>query len=833
MPYWITQTLAGTPAFLWVYVGIGVPWALVLLPRSDWHRRVEVAALAFAVGPGLLTMWMLLLGTLGDLQNAALLRFDLTAIGLAVVTIMGGLLAWRKARRTVSTNPSRSPAVPLMGYEKLLIGLVVAALVVRWIVIAYWPFTAYDSLWVYGFEARLYFLRGMIPHTIGYYPQFVPLQYLFAQLAVGGIDDHAARAGIIFLHIGSILAAYVLGSRLFNRRVGLLLAAAWALYPHTGEWSRAGDLEIPLAFLFTLASAYFLTAWMGGENRRRYAALAGLVFGIGMWTKPTMGAFVWGAALLAVIALVQAVRKAAANQSGHRRRILWENLRDRVEVGVITGLASIPIGGVWYIRNVLYGHAPIDFPPSYWLELALRSGGEFGWLLAALVVLLLFLLIGQRKRPNLLFCLLGAGLIAAGVVPSIVEPRRMDLQEWLLLGSGVVLLGVTLWCYVRAVVSVEGWTIIGRVGAGLALALPYFITWFYSYSYHYRLSFAIVPLLILPTAVILSYWLRAEDGKRMRPLVQGFLSVVLIAAAYPGIISAIYDMNGGWDYLWTDKYPTDDARYRSGNAALMNVVDGFNVWKQEHPGETLIAAAPGIDRLPFFFPGDDIRVNNPPTQLAQVEDIDYFVWGAPETIGTYQGIHASNNQVIGALGRIDLGRRAWGMDDGIFRYDVYELNAALRFAPKPPNQPAADDVVFGGFARYLGADFGGLDLWPGRPLYITLYWQVLEHTDADYSIYIHLRDAEGNLIANWDAPVALTSTGYYSTQFWEPGEIIQDQRILRLPDGFTQIGEGYQFWIGLYQPPDARVPMTINGEPANDGYRIRDDIGLLAEAPSS
>ena len=39
---------------------------------------------------------------------------------------------------------------------------------------------------------------------------------------------------------------------------------------------------------------------------------------------------------------------------------------------------------------------------------------------------------------------------------------------------------------------------ISRFGWMYLLALPYFITWFYSYSYHYRLSFAIVPLMLMP-----------------------------------------------------------------------------------------------------------------------------------------------------------------------------------------------------------------------------------------------------------------------------------------------------------------------------------------------
>ena len=107
------------------------------------------------------------------------------------------------------------------------------------------------------------------------------------------------------------------------------------------------------------------------------------------------------------------------------------------------------------------------------------------------------------------------------------------------------------------------------------------------------------------------------------------------------MISAINDPNEGGDYLWSNEYPDDTARYRSGNAALMNVVDGLQVWVDQHPGEKLTVAAPGVDRLPFFFPLEDIRIDPAPTNLDQLEDADYFVYGKPEGIGSYEGDSAA------------------------------------------------------------------------------------------------------------------------------------------------------------------------------------------------
>src|SRR5664279_1637948 len=289
MPYWISDSLAGIPAYLWIYVGLGGLCSLAILPRADWRHRVEVIAVAFALGPALLTAWMFVLGTLGASGKTHTLTEANVLIGTVVLAGIALFLVVRKMRSSLANNAryerTKIHEVPEQNYDKsLIIGLVLAALVVRWVVIAYWPFTAYDTLWVYDYEARLYALLGYIPQTIGYYPQFLSLQYAFAQL--GGINDHVARAVLIFLHVASILAAYVLGTRLINRRTGLIAAAIWALYPSVGEWSRMGDLEIPLAFLFTLAAAFFLLAWLGRDAdrrwRSRYALIAGLLLGIGM-----------------------------------------------------------------------------------------------------------------------------------------------------------------------------------------------------------------------------------------------------------------------------------------------------------------------------------------------------------------------------------------------------------------------------------------------------------------------------------------------------------------------------------------------------------------------
>lgn len=857
LPDWMLSTLAALPALLLVIIGVGLPWALVALPRRDWADRVLVAVLALAFGPMLLTAWMFVLGIVSaNVDGPPLLRLDLTLAGTLVLAVIGAALAWRKGKTPHPLTPSPyngegeqpngSPFQRLGFDEKLLIGLIAAALALRFLSIAFWPFMAYDALWVFGYEGRLYTLLSEIPNHIDYYPQFMPLQYTFAQLAVGGVNDHAARAVLLFTHIGSILAAYVLGARLFTRRVGIIAAALWALYPHVGEWARFGDLEVPVTFLFTASAAFFLMAWTQTAYRRRYALIAGVLFGAAMWTKPTAGAFIWGVLLLLAAELI-------------RVRLDWHKWRPRFEVAVMTGLACIPLGAVWYLRNLLLGHNPIDFPTGFWLTQAARSGREFGWPLLGLITLMAFAYARPAdQRPSVRGGLTGLGLVLAGLLPSIIDPHRMGIIEWALLAAGLVVLWRTLWPKLagesRADSTEHGAReglrpsptdirfISGKLGWALLLALPYFVTWFYSYSYHYRLSFTIVPLLLLPAAVFLNQWLTPERIRQWAQPARWVYGIALIAIALPGMVSTLYDSSAGWNWLWNGELTDDFSKYSSGNEALMWVVDGLQKYVDEHPGETLVVSAPGIERLPFFFPLHDIRVDDAPTHWSELEGVTYFIDSHPEGTGAYADL--PENQVVRGLAlatedpeEIEEGqailRRAWWKDDGFFSYTVYELHVDRRLQMPSVGAPAEADVQFGDFARYLGFSIGGDVFWPGRRIIMRLYWEVTAPTDRDYTLYIHLRDRNGDPLATWDGPVTRTKDGnYYSTTVWEPGEYIIDQRALVLEDD-VQLppGDNYSLVIGFYdRETGERVPLTIDGHLQEDGYTLR-PMRVVAEQP--
>jgi hypothetical protein len=854
LPYWFVDTLRALPAAMWMFVGLGLPYALATLPRREWRSRPLVAMIALALGPALMTAWLFVLGTIGGAGGEALLTPAPILIGSAVLCVVGVLLVLWKRRRPMPMLMTTHK--PLAFDERFIIGMIIAAVIIRWLTTAYWNFTEYDPLWVYGYEGRLYTLKGFIPPSIGYYPQFVPLQYAYSQiLAVpltnGLINDHVARVVVPFWHLGSILAAYILGQRLFNRRVGIFAAGLWALYHHVGMWSHAGDLEIPLTFAFTGAAAFFLSAWIGTpytdlRYRLHTAAIGGLFLGIALWTKPTAGAFILGVLLL--VAFEAARLSIITPHDGGKVRVwlrgIWKALAPRFWVAFVTGLACMPLGGLWYIRNLVYGHEPITLPNSFWVTQALQSGAEFGWLLLAGALVIGFVSLASFRdrpnveRPNRWRLVVAMLLIAGGILPTLISPynefnlpQRMGWIEWLLVLAGTVLAGMELSPWGSRYLAPSARWDLNKVAWTLLLALPYFITWFISYSYHYRLSFAIVPLLILPSAVLLAHWTQRIMRWSPNPRKLAY-QLVLIALLVPGVFSSLHQYRGGWDWLWSNEFPDDFSKLLVTNEALAWTV---RVLQDDITAQNLVdpvIVAPGLQRLPFFFPLAEVRNETAPTTLAEVADADYYLytqeaaWFYPENGLPIQ------NQITGSFNRGSVMTPIYGVADSSFFSRIFRLREPDRRFQRPRNlvEPE-DEIVIGDFASYTGSrlpEIEGLEVplsVNSAPL-MQLVWRGIEPAVLDYNIYVHLIDEDGTLYAAWDAPPLPNEFTYYSTRLWEPDEYIITEHSLPLtPDTMVvdDIPPGeYQLRIGLYDffaEDRPRLPI-MNGEVMSDGYTL-------------
>ena len=130
------------------------------------------------------------------------------------------------------------------------------------------------------------------------------------------------------------------------------------------------------------------------------------------------------------------------------------------------------------------------------------------------------------------------------------------------------------------------------------------------------------------------------------------------------------------------------------------------------------------------------------------------------------------------------------------------------FMPQYPMEANLDDKV-----TLLGYDIILRRTSPGDSIHLTLYWQAQRRMEKDYTVFVHLIDEEGQI---WGQKDNQPEGGFYSTSFWDPGEVIKDEYQFQVrPE--TAVGE-YQIEVGMYLlDTNERLPLRDgSGEVIDD-----------------
>lgn len=140
--------------------------------------------------------------------------------------------------------------------------------------------------------------------------------------------------------------------------------------------------------------------------------------------------------------------------------------------------------------------------------------------------------------------------------------------------------------------------------------------------------------------------------------------------------------------------------------------------------------------------------------------------------------------------------------------EVRPVVGQIKIVPKEwpryqPDHPV--NVNFAESIKLIGYDFKSQNSKPGtqnsKLKTITFYWQSQAPVNEDYNLFIHLLDAEGNIIAQADAP---PTGNAYPTGWWSPGETIADTHILPNEPEATHIRLGiYSLASGRRLPVNA------------------------------
>jgi 4-amino-4-deoxy-L-arabinose transferase-like glycosyltransferase len=132
-----------------------------------------------------------------------------------------------------------------------------------------------------------------------------------------------------------------------------------------------------------------------------------------------------------------------------------------------------------------------------------------------------------------------------------------------------------------------------------------------------------------------------------------------------------------------------------------------------------------------------------------------------------------------------------------------------------PNAQFAQRANFGNVIALVGYDVPTLNVKPGETVRVTLYWQARAKMDKSYTVFVHLLDAAGKVVAQQDAQPL---RGARPTPTWVANEYLADAYELVLkpetPSGAYRIEIG---WYDAADPAFARVPvLDDNGVAVSD-----------------
>ncbi len=150
----------------------------------------------------------------------------------------------------------------------------------------------------------------------------------------------------------------------------------------------------------------------------------------------------------------------------------------------------------------------------------------------------------------------------------------------------------------------------------------------------------------------------------------------------------------------------------------------------------------------------------------------------------------------------------WLMRNGFRAEDRFVGTRRLALYYFPPQRllEQANGNTFGGDIVLERVDMLP-NVHPGGVLPLALHWRARQSIKADYNVFVHLLDSQGNRVAQADSQPALWTR---PTSSWSPGERIEDRHALSLPDDLPP--GAYSLIVGLYLPENGERLLTGDAE---------------------
>lgn len=556
-----------------------------------------------------------------------------------------------------------------------------------------------------------------------------------------------ARLVSVVLGALTVWLAYRLGQRVIvgGHPVGLLAAGILAFTPQFVFMTASVNNDV-LTAVIGAALVYFTVEAVRAPSLMRFAGL-GVLMGLGLLTKFALLAF-WPLPLLAIVL--------TADQKRPKRSLPY--------VAVVLGLPLL-LAGWWYFRAyLLYGD------PLAWDVHLQAKGSEvlrttpltltdlrefvvihfqsywawFGWL--------------KIKTADWVYAVLAAGVLAAWLGLLVWGKAAVGPLKTAALGRW------RSWLRENLAVTAVFLSILATTAIYASL-FRYIQTINWS-GYQGRLAYAaIAPLAVLlatgwgQTAVFIT-----KLGRNQRTAGQTlWYSLPMVGLLALALVSLV-QLNTAYDRATLYEPPASWQRVCQETPA------GFYVEAVDYPavvmgGEALIVSLAGYGADSQSLAGEVALLN----------------WdGAVLATAVFQQTSVTNDQVVG---RAELAlppdvqpaaaRLVFGADNGTVALGPVKIAAEQATLPEPTTPVTAnfaDEIALIGYD--LQVESGAVRL--------KTYWQALRPIGASYTIFVHLLDDEGALVAQQDA---LPQGGAYPTSIWAVGELVVDEAVLLLPPG--------------------------------------------------
>jgi hypothetical protein len=612
---------------------------------------------------------------------------------------------------------------------------------------------------------------------------------------------HLARWLSLTLSLLTIFFTYQLALAIFPGRAMLSLLAA--------------------SFVAFIPQVLFVNASVNNDNLLMALSTAGLWLSVNLMQPKVIG-FVWKAALLGLLLGLAALTKvsglvlwpvaAAAVTWGAWRGRDWERF---VIGGLLIAALALLVCGWWYWRNQqLYGEwlglntmiavAGPRVPPitlsqlileewygfflSFWAVFGVFTILPAGWVFGFYGLLTLWAILGiwvgtrhpPRLKPELALISLFSLLTLIGVVNWTRQtPASQGRLMFGAIGPLAILLAAGILSATRPLLQSRAghtWSngLVLTLGAGLALVAMVVPTAYIAphYAGPTPITAAQLPPDLHPVDVTVANSIQLLGYTvPITPVVPGLRQPVTLywraLAPIPDDYALALHLvgRGGAEVTHLDTWPG------SGNGPTSQWVPGVIYADTYFLPISARAATPTRLSLALYFWDDDPYTALPMTTAA----------GKPASSVTL------------TAGRL----------------------VASRTVERPPQQ--LDGSTF-----EHGLELQGYEGSTDTSLHLKLYWRLNAHerVPADYTVFLHLTDAHGTLVAApADGPPL---GGDWPTSDWVPGQTVVDTRLIPLP---PQLPPGrYDLQLGFYDPASGARLAAYRP----DGTPWQDDIVVLS-----